>query len=413
MRALWRASARGGTTRAPRPAYNRASLPDRSRMPGALHGLKVLELARVLAGPWCTMMLADLGADVLKLEPPEGDDTRALGPPFRDGLSAYFACCNRNKRSLALDLRVPAAQPLLHALLRWADVVVENFRPGAAQALGLGYEAARAVNPRLVYCAISGYGPESPRPGYDFVVQAEAGLMGITGAADGAPAKVGVAVADLATGQYAAFAILAALRQREQTGRGQRIDVSLFETQLANLANIASSALFTGADARRYGNAHPSIVPYQAFDAADAPFVVAVASAKLWRAFCAALGLESLQDDPRCVDNPARVRHRDWLCGELAALFATRPASAWIDLLQAAGVPAAPVNPVRAALDHPLAQPLHRELQGVPMLGSPLHLSDSPARYERAPPRLGEHGDEIAALMGLDAAALRAAGALR
>ena len=385
-------------------------------MPGALHGLKVLDLSRVLAGPWCTMMLADLGADVIKLESPEGDDTRGLGPPFREGLSAYFACCNRNKRSVALDLLHPESRRLLQPLLCWADVLVENFRSGGAEALGVGYAQVSALNPRLVYCSISGYGrsgPQAARPGYDFAIQAEAGLMSITGAADGAPAKVGVAVADLAAGQYAAFAILAALRQRDATGRGQRIDVSLFETQLANLANVASNALFTGHEAPRLGNAHASIVPYQAFRAADEEFVLAVASEKLWRAFCAAVGRPDWLTDARSRDNAARVVHRDWLCGQLAALFAGAPIAHWLGVLHAAGVPVAPVNTVQAALQHPAARALRIEIDGVPLLGSPVHLSDSPPDYGRAPPRLGQHGDEVAALMGQDAAALRAAGALR
>ncbi len=231
------------------------------------------------------MSLADLGAEVIKLESFDGDDTRGLGPPFLDGMSAYFACCNRNKRSLAIDLRAPAARPLLEALVREADVLVENYRTGGAEALGVGYEAMAAINTRLVYCSISGYGRDGPGahlPGYDYVVQAEAGLMAITGPAQGAPHKVGVAVADLAAGQNAATAILAALLQRHATGLGQRIDISLFDTQLAMLANVGSSALFTDADAARHGNAHPSIVPYESFRASDGEFVLAVASEKLW-----------------------------------------------------------------------------------------------------------------------------------
>src|SRR5690349_12472240 len=255
----------------------------------ALHGITVLELSRVLAGPWCGMVLADLGAEVIKLESFDGDDTRGLGPPFKDGVSAYFACCNRNKRSLAIDLRVPASRPLLEALVRHADVLIENYRTGTAEHLGVGWESLRAINPRLVYCSISGYGrtgPAAQRPGYDYVVQAEAGLMSITGSSDGEACKVGVAVADLATGQNAAIAILAALRHRDRTGRGQRIDVSLFDSQLAGLANVAANALFTGTDAPRYGNAHPSIVPYEAFKASDGEFVLAVASEKLWVDAC-------------------------------------------------------------------------------------------------------------------------------
>jgi crotonobetainyl-CoA:carnitine CoA-transferase CaiB-like acyl-CoA transferase len=415
--ALWTAARAGGTARGRRASVE-CGFADRGTPVSALQGIKVLELARVLAGPWCGMMLADLGADVIKLEPLEGDDTRGLGPPFRDGMSAYFACCNRNKRSVALDLRHAAAAPLVEALLRWADVLVENYRGGTAEALGVGYERAQSLNPGLVYCSISGYGREgsqAARPGYDFVVQAEAGLMGITGPAAGEASKVGVAVTDLATGQYAAFAILAALRQRDSLGRGQRVCVSLFDAQLANLANVASNVLFTGEDAPRHGNAHPSIVPYQAFAAADRAFVLAVASEKLWRSFCVAIDRPAWRDDPRCSDNAARVRHRDWLCAELSTLFAGAPAAHWLALLQAAGIPVAPVNTVQAALAHPVAMEggMRIEVAGVPMLGSPMRLSDSPARYERAPPPLGAHGDGIAAGFGLDAAALRAAGAMR
>ena len=391
----------------------------------ALEGITVLELSRVLAGPWCGMMLADLGADVIKLEPFEGDDTRGLGPPFlqgadgtpRAGMSAYFACCNRGKRSLAIDLRAPQAQPLLESLIASADVLIENFRTGTAAQLGVGWERVSALNPRLVYCSISGYGRDGPgaaRAGYDVVVQAEAGMMAITGDAHGAPHKVGVAIADLATGQNAAIAILAALRQREHTGRGQWIDLSLFDTQLALLANVASSVLFTGDDAPRLGNAHASIVPYQVFDAADGPFVLAVASEKLWAALCRALGRDDWRADPRFADNAARVRHRDALVAELAARFAAAPAAHWLALFADAGVPAGPVNGVRAALDHPVAHArgMRIECGGVPMVGSPLKLSGSPTPSTRPPPGLGEHADEIVRARGLDPAALRAAGAI-
>lgn len=384
----------------------------------ALSGITVLELSRVLAGPWCGMMLADLGADVIKLEPFEGDDTRGLGPPFKDGLSAYFACCNRNKRSLAIDLRAPAARPLLEALVREADVLVENYRTGTAELLGVGYAAMAAINPRLVYCSISGYGrsgPDASRPGYDFVIQGEAGLMAITGEADGAAQKVGVAVTDLATGQNAAIAILAALRHRDRSGQGQHIDVSLFDSQLAGLANVASNVLFTGEDAPRYGNAHPSIVPYQAFDAADAPFVLAVASEKLWLQTCAALGQQAWLGDPRFLNNAARVRHREELCTVLAALFRAKPAAHWLALFAQAGVPAAPINTVRQALDSPVvaARGMRIELGGVPLLGSPLHLAATPVHYRRPPPRLGEDSDAIARQYGMDPAWLRQQGAIR
>ena len=391
----------------------------------ALEGITVLELSRVLAGPWCGMTLADLGADVIKLESFAGDDTRGLGPPFLDGadgtprerMSAYFACCNRGKRSVAIDLRAPAAQPLLEALVRSADVLVENFRTGTAEGLGVGWERLSAMNPRLVYCSISGYGrdgPDAGRAGYDVVVQAEAGMMAITGDAAGTPHKVGVAIADLATGQNAATAILAALMQRERTGRGQRIDLSLFDTALALLANVASSTLFTGEDAKRHGNAHASIVPYQVFAAADGPFVLAVASEKLWADSCRALGRDDLRADPRFADNAARVAHREALVAEFAALFATRPVAHWRALFDAAGVPCAPVNGVRAALEHPVARArgMRVERDGVPMVGSPLKLSSSPTPAPLPPPGLGEHTDAIARGHGFDPAALRAAGAV-
>ena len=384
----------------------------------ALTGTTVLDLSRVLAGPWCAMMLGDLGADVIKIEPFDGDDTRGLGPPFLHGMSAYFACCNRNKRSLAVDLRSPAARPLLEALVRKADVLVENFRTGAADALGVGYPELAAINPRLVYCSISGYGrdgPQATRPGYDFVIQAEAGMMAITGPADGDPSKVGVAVADLATGQNAATAVLAALLQRERTGRGQHVDISLFDTQLAWLANVGSSALFTGQPTQRRGNTHASIVPYEAFRASDHSFVLAVASEKLWAQACTALGRDDLAHDPRYASNAARVQNRVALCAELAALFATAPAAHWLALFDAAGVPAGPINTVAQALEHPvaMARGMRIQIDGVPMLGSPLHLSDSPPRQDRAPPALGQHSDQIARECGLDPDALRAAGALR
>jgi crotonobetainyl-CoA:carnitine CoA-transferase CaiB-like acyl-CoA transferase len=384
----------------------------------ALSGITVLEFSRVLAGPWCGMLLADLGADVVKVEDFDGDDTRGLGPPFKDGMSAYFACCNRNKKSIALDLRHPHSRPLVEALVRSADVLVENFRTGTAERLGLGYAELAALNPRLVYCSISGYGREGPgaqRAGYDFVVQAEAGLMSITGPADGAPSKVGVAVADLATGQNAAIAILAALRERDASGRGQRVEVSLFDTQLAWLANVGSNVLFTGEEAMRHGNAHASIVPYQAFAASDREFVLAVASEKLWRALCEAIGRPQWIEHPDYRDNAARVRNRGVLCADLQALFAGESAAHWLALLAAAGVPAAPIQGVRQALSDPLARErgMTIELRGIPMVASALRLSRTPVAYRLAPPTLGEHSDELAARHGADAAALRRAGALR
>lgn len=387
-------------------------------MTPSLHGIKVLELSRVLAGPWCGMTLADLGADVIKLEPFGGDDTRGLGPPFRNGMSAYFACCNRNKRSLAIDLQAPGAAAVIAALVADADVLIENYRTGTAEKLGVGYEQLAALNPRLVYCSISGYGRTGIGalwPGYDFVVQAEAGLMAITGPADGEPSKAGVALVDLMTGQNAVIAVLAALRAREVSGLGQRIDVSLFDTQLQALANVASSVCFTGDDARRYGNAHASIVPYQSFRASDGDFVLAVASDKLWQQLCEVLARPQWHTDPMFCDNAARVRHRDVVCAELAALFVEQPVQHWLDAMARAGVPAARVNTVKQALEHPVAHDrgMRIVIDDIPLVCSPLNLSGTPVHYQRPPPKLGEHTDEVLAESGLDAKALRSEGVVR
>lgn len=388
----------------------------------ALAGIKVLELSRVLAGPWCGMTLADLGAEVIKLEPLEGDDTRGYGPPFlgdpTDGLSAYFSSCNRGKRSIAVDLRRPEARPLVEALIRDADVLIENFRTGVAESLGIDHTRTRALNPRLIHCAISGYGrtgPGAQRPGYDFAVQAESGLMAITGPADGPASKVGVATVDIATGLNAAIAILAALHQRTRTGEGQYIELSLFDVQVQALANVAASVLFTGDDARRYGNAHPSIVPYQTFDASDGAFALACASDRLWQRLCALIDRPQWIDEPRCATNAARVEHRDWLIPQLADCFRTESIAAWLTRFEAAGIPAAPVNSVRDAVNSALAtaRGLRIEADGVPMIASPLRMSASPMDAPLRPPRLGEHADAICAAHGVDADDLRSAGAIR
>ncbi len=411
----------------------------------ALAGIKVLEFSRVLAGPWSGMTLADLGAEVIKIEPLDGDDTRGYGPPFlgetgddsthdghsdptttpERGLSAYFAACNRNKRSIALDLRHPDCRPLIEAMIRDADVLIENFRNGTAEHLGIGEQAARALNPRLIYCAISGYGrdgPDADRPGYDFAVQAQSGLMAITGPADGAPSKVGVATVDITTGLNATIAILAALYRRDADGsnknserNGQCIDIALFDTQVQALANVASSVLFTGEDARRYGNAHPSIVPYQSFDARDGAFALACASDRLWQRLCDLLDAPTWREDPRCATNAARVRHRDWLIPQLTERFAQATTAEWLARFETAGIPAAPINSVSDAVFGELANArgLRIEADGVPMLRSPLRFSCTPIEDYRRPPSLGEHTDDICARYGINAAALRFAGAAR
>lgn len=374
-----------------------------------LAGLKVLELARVLAGPWCGMTLADLGADVIKVEPPAGDDTRGYGPPFLEngpddgpaaGMSAYFASCNRGKRSIVLDLRNPDTRPLLETLIRDSDVLIENFRTGTAESLGLDTATLHALNPRLIVCSISGYGRNGPgahRPGYDFAIQAESGLMSITGPADGPASKVGVATADITTGLNATVAILAALHRRARTGAGEHIEVALFDSQVQALANVAASALFTGEEARRHGNAHPSIVPYETFRARDGAFALACASDRLWRKLCTLIARPAWIDDPRCADNAARVRNRDWLIPELAHCFAYDTVAAWLERFDAEGIPAAPVNGVHAALHGELAtaRGLRVEIDGVPMVASPLRFGGVPAMTGRRPPMLDEHHHDI------------------
>ncbi|HSC49736.1 MAG TPA: CoA transferase [Gaiellaceae bacterium] len=351
--------------------------------------IRVLDLSRVLAGPYCTMLLADLGADVIKVERPgEGDETRSWGPPYAGGESAYFLSVNRGKRSVALDLARPEAQDVLLRLARDADVVVENFRPGTAERLGAGHERLARENPRLVYCSITGYGDE--RPGYDFMVQADGGLMAVTGAVDGEPTKVGVAVVDVLAGYAAAAAILSALLE----GGGRRIEISLADTARSALVNLAQNALVTGEEPGRQGNAHASIVPYQTFRTADATIVVGGANDGLYRRLCTALERPDLAADARFATNRARVEHRDELVGELARVFAARGADEWVERLEAAGVPVAKVRGVLDALaghtfavDHPAAGRL-------PLVPSPLGAATRP------PPLLGEHTREVLAEAG-------------
>jgi crotonobetainyl-CoA:carnitine CoA-transferase CaiB-like acyl-CoA transferase len=361
-----------------------------------LEGIRVLDLSRVLAGPYCTMLLADLGADVVKVERPgEGDETRGWGPPYAGGEAAYFLAVNRGKRSIALDLARPEAQEVVRRLARTADVVVENFRRGTAERLGAGYEELSRENGGLVYCSITGFGDE--RPGYDFVLQAESGLMAITGEADGPPLKVGVAVVDVLAGYAAAGAVLAALLARSRTGRGERIEISLLETALSALVNVASSALLTGEEPGRFGNAHPNIVPYQTFAAADGEIAVAAANDGLFARLCGALGRPELAGDTRFLSNADRVEHRDELTGELARVFAARPSSEWLELLAAAGVPAGKVRGVLEALgDARLVEVEHPAIGSLPLVRSPL----GPRGETRPPPLLGEHTRELLEELG-------------
>jgi len=394
---------------------------------GPLAGVTVLDLSRILAGPWATQVLADLGADVIKIEKPgEGDDTRRWGPPWLvaadgtpTGESAYYLATNRNKRSVAIDLARAEGAELVRRLALGADVLVENFKVGGLAKYGLDWPSLSEANPRLVYCSITGYGqtgPNAHRAGYDAAIQAEAGLMSITGEPDGAPGagpqKVGVAVSDLMTGMYAVAGILAALRHAERTGQGQHLDLALYDTQVGWLANQAMNWLVGGVVPGRQGTAHPNIVPYQVMPAADGYFMLAVGNDAQFRRCCEVLELPELADDPRFATNAARVVHREALIPVLAERFRSRPAAEWLKLLETATVPCGPVNTIDAvfASDQARARGLRVDLPhplagSVPQVASPLRLSATPVEYRFAPPLLGADTREVLAeRLGLDAA---------
>ena len=380
---------------------------------GPLADLRVLELSTVLAGPYCSMVLADLGADVIKVEPPEGDPTRGYGPPWvgpaqpgGERIAAYYLSVNRNKRSLRLDLHSSEGRDVLRRLVGRSDVLIENFRPGALDRLGFDDSALASLNPKLVHLSITGYGPigpEAAKPGFDFVAQAVGGLMSVTGFDDetgGQPTKVGVAITDVVTGLLGAVGVLAALR----AGVGQRIDISLLEATLAALINQAQNAFATGAQPARRGNAHPNIVPYETFATADGEIAVAVATERQWPRLCAAMGMSDLANDPRFADNGARVRNRDELPPLLAASFITRSSKDWLAALDAAQVPCGPVNDVLSAFEQPQAVARqmrvdveHPVLGSMPQVGVPFKLSQTPASIRSAPPMLGEHSARFSA----------------
>ena len=399
--------------------------------PAALAGVRVLDLSRVLAGPWCTQTLADLGADVIKVERPAagghpgGDDTRSWGPPFlkdENGVdtaeAAYYLGCNRNKRSITIDLAQAEGQALVRRLASSCDVLVENFKVGDMSRYGLDAASLLAAQPRLVYCSITGFGqtgPYSDRAGYDYVVQGMGGLMSVTGERDdkpgGGPQKVGVAVADLFTGLYATIAIQAALRHRDSTGRGQHIDMALLDTQVAMLANLGANFLVSGVAPQRAGNAHQNIVPYQVFEAADGHLILAVGNDSQYLRFCELAGRPDLALDERFRRNADRVRNRDLLVPQLAAVMRTRGKQQWLSALEGAKVPCGAINTLAEVFDDPqvqargMAAPVpHPLCTSLRLVASPIKLSVTPVQLRRAPPLLGEHTDEVLAELGLSTA---------
>ena len=383
----------------------------------ALDGIRVLDLTRAMAGPYCTMMLGDLGADVIKVERPgTGDESRGWGPPFvgepagsAPGESAYFLSVNRNKRSITLNLKSKAGLEIMQRLIAKADILVENFRTGVLDKMGLGVLHAHKLNAALIYCSISGYGrtgPYADRPGYDVIIQAEGGMMGITGPVEGPPSRVGIPIVDINSGMFAASSILAALFTRTRTGEGQHIDVSLFDTQTALLTNVAANFLVGGEPPGRLGNDHPNLAPYAAFQASDKWFVIGVANETQWERFCAAIDRPALHGDLRFETNRVRVENRSELSALLEEVFSQRTADEWLQRFKTAGLPCGPINDIREVFQHPqvaarelIIESEHPSAGTVKMTGFPYKLSGTPPALRLPPPRLGEHNDEI--LIGL------------
>ena len=372
-----------------------------------LENICVIDLTRVLAGPYCTMMLGDLGADIIKIEVPgKGDDTRHWGPPFtKGGESAYYLSANRNKRSMTLNLKSEEGLEILKKLIAKGDVLVDNFKTGTLSRWGLDYETLQEIRPGLIYCTVTGYGytgPYSSRPGYDLIVQATGGFMSITGPENGDPSRAGVAIADISTGMFAANAILAALYSREQTGKGQRIDMSLLDSQVALLSYAATNYFVSGSITNRLGNAHPNIVPYQSFKARDMHFVLAVGNDKQWEIFCKSINKPEWIDDEKYSTNALRVNNRKQLIDQLSKLFATQNAGYWLEIFDKVGLPSGPINELDKVFEN--EQIKSREMQielphsidnKVTLLNSPIKIPTSPTKTHKAPPTLGEHTEEI------------------
>jgi formyl-CoA transferase len=374
---------------------------------GLLKGIRVIDLSRVLAGPYCTMMLGDMGAEIIKVEAPgRGDDTRHWGPPFAEGgESAYFLSTNRNKRSVTLNLKSPNGMEVLKDLIRTGDVLIDNFKKGTLEKFGLDYEALQELRPGLIYCTITGFGysgPYSDRPGYDFIIQAMGGLMSLNGPKNGEPFRVGIAIADILTGLYAGNAILASLYAREQTGEGQRIDMALLDSQVAALSHVASNFLITGERPKRYGNEHPTISPYQVFKGKDKYFAIGTGNDLQWVKFCNAIGREEWIEDERFATNPRSVEHRDELTPILQEIFETRTATEWIELGDQIGLPAAEINSVDEVFADPqvvsrenVIEVDHPTAGKIKIATSPMKIPTNPTSVRFPPPLLGEHNEEI------------------
>lgn len=380
-------------------------------MNAALDGIRVLDLSRILSGPYCTMVLADFGAEVVKVERPgAGDDTRQWGPPFIDGESSYFLSVNRNKKSITVDLGTDEGRAIIYALARTADVALENFRPGTADRIGVGYERLRREKADLIYCSISGFGQDGPlrdRPGYDALAQAMSGMMAITGEPAGGPTKHGMSIADIGAGMWAAFAISTALFHRQRTGVGQHLDISLLDAHLAWLTYAAGAYFATGETPARYGSAHPSIVPYQPFATADGYLMLAVGNDRMWRRFCEVAGRPELAEQPGFASGAERVVHRDRVVAAVAEIMAERPTADWVRALEEAGIPAGPINTVAEALAEPqvVAREMvvtldHPTLGPMETLGVPAKFSETPGVARGAPPLLGQHTGEVLASLG-------------
>ncbi len=394
-----------------------------------LSGVTVVDLSRILAGPYATMMLGDLGAEILKVEPPGGDDSRGWGPPFASGESAYFLAVNRNKKSLCLNLKTDGGRDLLHRLLGSADVLVENFRPGTMERLGFDYKQLKETYPKLVYCSISGYGHTGPlreKPGYDAIMQGEAGWMHVTGEPDGPPQKVGASLADIFTGMMAAQGIVSALYERQRTGSGQKIDVALFDSVMATLCYQAQGYLLTGEEPRRLGNRHPSLAPYETFETADGYLTLGVGNDTLWQRFCRAVASPASPglDQPRFKINSGRVENYADLRAELEALFKTAPTRCWLEKLEPAGIPVGQVRTVAEVFQNPQVGPRkmlleveHPTVGRLRLTGNPIKMSGAEERSPLPPPILGEHTEEILrGRLGLDlerVEALKREGAIR